>query len=84
MLLLDEVAAGLTTEEVQAFIEHVKSIRDSGVSIVLVEHVMKAIMSLSDRIVVLDQGKKIADDKPESVVTDSQVIEAFLGVESVT
>jgi len=83
VLLLDEVAAGLTVEETQGLIHQIRKVREQGLSIIVVEHVMKAVMTLSDRIMVLDHGKKIADAAPERVVTEQQVIEAYLGVEEV-
>lgn len=79
VLLLDEVAAGLNPTESARMIELIRKIRDSGVSIVMVEHVMKAIMSLSDRIMVMDLGKRIALGTPSEIATDPAVIKAYLG-----
>jgi len=79
VLLLDEVAAGLNPTESSRMIELIRKIRDSGVSIVMVEHVMKAIMSLSDRIMVMDLGKRIALGTPSEIAKDPSVIKAYLG-----
>jgi branched-chain amino acid transport system ATP-binding protein len=79
LLLLDEMFAGLNTAEVDDAIDLVKKIRDAGVSLIVVEHVMKVIMGISDRVVVLAVGAKIADGPPEEVVSDEQVIKAYLG-----
>ena len=79
LMLLDEFMAGLTPREVPHAIDLVKSIRDSGVTIVLVEHVVKAITGASDRVVVLDAGRKLAEGSPGAIVKDSAVIEAYLG-----
>jgi branched-chain amino acid transport system ATP-binding protein len=79
LLLLDEVMAGLTPTEVAKAMELVKSIRERGVTIVMIEHVMKAIMSICDRIIVLHHGVKIAEGTPEEVVSNKTVIEIYLG-----
>jgi branched-chain amino acid transport system ATP-binding protein len=79
LLLLDEFMAGLTPHEIPRAIELVKSIRDSGVTVVIVEHVIKAITGACDRVVVLDAGKKLAEGTPDQIVRDSAVIEAYLG-----
>jgi branched-chain amino acid transport system ATP-binding protein len=79
LLLLDELMAGLTPTEVAKAMELVKSIRERGVTIVMIEHVMKAIMSICDRIIVLHHGEKIAEGTPQEVVQNRTVIEVYLG-----
>lgn len=79
ILLLDEVIAGLNPTEVGRLIELVEKIRESGVTLIVIEHVMKAIMSLSDRIYVLDQGKVIAEGLPEEIKNNPEVVKSYLG-----
>jgi branched-chain amino acid transport system ATP-binding protein len=79
LLLLDEVLAGLNPTEVAMMIELVRKIRDSGISVLMIEHLMQAIMSLSDRIVVLNLGRKLAEGRPDEVVHNSDVVECYLG-----
>jgi len=79
VLLLDEVVAGLNPREAGEMAKFIGSLREGGITILMIEHVMKAIMGLSDRIVVLHYGKKLAEGKPEEIVKNPQVIEAYLG-----
>ena len=79
LLLLDEMMAGLNPTELDDAIRLIKAIRDSGISLIVVEHVMKVIMGISDRIIVLKVGEKIADGTPHEVASNRQVIEAYLG-----
>lgn len=80
-LLLDEMMGGLNPTEIQTAMNLVKQIRDSGISLIVVEHVMKAVLGLSGRVIVLNVGKKIAEGSPEEVVRNREVIEAYLGVD---
>jgi branched-chain amino acid transport system ATP-binding protein len=79
LLLLDEVLAGLNPTEVERMIEVVRAIRGRGVSILIIEHVMRAIMSLSDRVVALNLGRHLAEGTPQAVANHPAVIEAYLG-----
>ncbi len=79
LLLIDEVAAGLTEEEIPRILDLLKEINDMGVTIILIEHVMKVMMKAVDRIVVMDKGSKIAEGKPEEIMEDRKVIEAYFG-----
>ena len=79
LLLLDELMAGLNPAEVAQAMELVTRIRDKGITIFMIEHVMKAIMSVCDRIMVLHHGVKIAEGTPEEITTNSMVIEVYLG-----
>jgi branched-chain amino acid transport system ATP-binding protein len=79
LLLLDELMAGLTPTEIAEAMEMVKKIGRRGVTIVMIEHVMKAIMSICGRIIVLDHGLKIAEGTPEEIAEDKTVIEVYLG-----
>jgi branched-chain amino acid transport system ATP-binding protein len=79
LLLLDELMAGLNPTEVAQAMELVTRIRDQGITIFMIEHVMKAIMSVCDRIMVLHHGKKIAEGTPQEIATSRTVVEVYLG-----
>ena len=79
VLLLDEVLAGLNPADVSKAVETIRRVRDSGVSILMIEHIMQAVMQLSDRIVVINSGSVLCEGAPNEVMTDSRVIEAYLG-----
>jgi branched-chain amino acid transport system ATP-binding protein len=79
ILLLDEVLAGLNPSEIDGMIQTVLRIREQGITIVMIEHVMKAVMNVSDRIFVLDYGQQIAEGTPGEIVKNERVIEAYLG-----
>ena len=79
LLLLDEVMAGLNHVEIEEVIEDIRKVRDQGISILVIEHVMKAITSLSDRVFVLHHGEKIIEGATDDVLKDERVVEAYLG-----
>jgi len=79
LLLLDEVMAGLNPTEIAEILPLVRAIRDSGVTLLLTEHVMAAVMNLAERVYVLNDGRIIAQGRPAEIVADARVIEAYLG-----
>ncbi len=81
LLLLDEVMAGLNPSEVEEFIALIRRIRNDGVTVLLIEHIMHAILSLSDEVLVLNHGEKIYEGDTQGVVKDRKVVEAYLGEE---
>ncbi len=81
LLMLDELMAGLTSTEVAEAMEDITQIRSRGITVIMIEHVMQAIMKISDRIIVLNYGKKIAEGTPAEVAANRQVIEVYLGEE---
>jgi branched-chain amino acid transport system ATP-binding protein len=81
LLLLDEVVSGLTPTEVDELVQLIRHIRDRGTTIVMIEHVMQAVMALSDVIIVLHHGEKIFQGAPQTAAKDPRVVEAYLGEE---
>jgi len=79
LLMLDEVMAGLNLVEIETVMDLIRDINSRGVTVLVIEHVMKAVMGLCDRILVLHHGKRIALDAPEAIANDDSVIEAYLG-----
>lgn len=79
VFMLDESMAGLTVVELREMIELIRKVRDRGVTVVVVEHVMEAVMQLSDRVIVLNSGRKIVEGSPKEVVANPEVIRAYLG-----
>jgi branched-chain amino acid transport system ATP-binding protein len=79
LLLLDEVMAGLRPGEIGASLELIRTLKTRGITIVVVEHVMRAILAVSDRVVVLHHGKVLTEGQPRDVLSDPRVVEAYLG-----
>jgi branched-chain amino acid transport system ATP-binding protein len=79
LLLLDEVLSGIRAAEARSLMELIREIRREGTTVIMIEHIMKAIMALSDRVVVLHHGEKIAEGPPPAVAADPAVVEAYLG-----
>jgi branched-chain amino acid transport system ATP-binding protein len=79
LLMLDESMAGLTPVELRQIIELIRKVRASSVTVVVVEHVMEAVMELSDRVIVLNSGRKIMEGTPKEVVANPEVKRAYLG-----
>lgn len=80
LILLDEVMSGLNRVEMESILDLVRMIQSEGVTIILVEHIMKAVTSVSKKLIVLNYGKKLAEDVPEKVLSNPEVIKAYLGV----
>jgi branched-chain amino acid transport system ATP-binding protein len=79
LLLLDEVAAGLTEEEIPRILEILQRVREMGITYILIDHVMRVMTRAVDRIIVMDKGKKIANGSPKEVMENRKVVEAYLG-----
>ena len=76
---MDEVAAGTTEREIPRILETIRRIRDMGITIIIIEHVMRVLVNAVDKIVVIDKGVKICEDSPNAVMCDAKVMEAYFG-----
>jgi branched-chain amino acid transport system ATP-binding protein len=83
VLLLDEPTTGMNHEEAMFVVDKIKKLREQGVTVILIEHNMKVLLDVADRVVVLNFGTKIAQGKPKEVMNKQEVIEAYLGTETV-
>lgn len=79
LLIADESMAGLSGTEVDEILKLLLGLRERGIAVLMIEHIMKAVMSFSDRVVVLVAGKKIADDVPQAIINNPDVVKAYLG-----
>jgi branched-chain amino acid transport system ATP-binding protein len=79
VILADETMAGLTPVEIERAVDLIKTLRDEAITFILIEHVMQVVMALSNRIVVIHHGSKIAEGSPQEIVKDKRVIDAYLG-----
>lgn len=82
LMLFDEPVGGLNTTEIRAISDLIRAVRDAGVTVVLIEHVMSALMSLSDRVMIMNHGAKLYEGSPAEVATDADVVRVYLGTES--
>ena len=82
LLLLDEIAGGLTDEESKELVALIAQIRDRGVTIIWIEHVLHALMAVADRLLVLNFGEKIAEGDPKTVIANPDVMRVYMGVEA--
>jgi branched-chain amino acid transport system ATP-binding protein len=83
LILLDECLSGLNSVEIQQGISLVRALRDRGIAILIIEHLMRVISELADRVIVLDRGEKIADGPAASVLTDQRALDVYFGSASV-
>jgi branched-chain amino acid transport system ATP-binding protein len=81
LLLLDEIAGGLTEGECELLVQTIKDVRETGISIIWIEHIVHALLAVVDRLIVIDFGRKIADGPPNEVMSSRSVQEIYLGIE---